>query len=157
MVKILVPTDFSSSSVAALKQAASLARGADSMLLILHVIENGSATLATDLKSNPDPLRQDIALLLQSFSESKPPLRYEERRVEGIPVPTILATAEQEKPDLIVMGTTGRSGLKRLLMGSVAEEVTRRALETLAADDDRPAPEAAVELSGSGSRGRETG
>ena len=141
MVKILVPTDFSSSSVAALKQAASLARGADSMLLILHVIENGSATLATDLKSNPDPLRQDIALLLQSFSESKPPLRYEERRVEGIPVPTILATAEQEKPDLIVMGTTGRSGLKRLLMGSVAEEVTRRApcpVLTLKAKNNEP-------------------
>ena len=127
MVKILVPTDFSSCSVSAIKQAATLARGADGMLLILHVVEHGSSSLNYDFKSDPDPSRQDVVLLLQSFSKNDPPLRFEERRIEGLPVQTILTTAAAEKVDLIVMGTTGRSGFKRLLMGSVAEEVTRRA------------------------------
>ena len=124
MFKILVPTDYSNCSVAALKQAGALARGADGLLLIMHVVENGSAP---DTSDEHDPLKKDIALLLQSFSGSNPPLRYEERFVEGIPVSAILSVAAEEKVDLIVMGTTGRSGLKRLILGSVAEEVTRRA------------------------------
>ena len=124
MFKILVPTDYSNSSIAALKQAAALARGAEGMLVIMHVVENGSVP---DPKAEQDPLHKEMALLLQSFSESSPPLRYEERYVEGIPVSAILSVAAAEKADLIVMGTTGRSGLKRLILGSVAEEVTRRA------------------------------
>jgi type II secretory ATPase GspE/PulE/Tfp pilus assembly ATPase PilB-like protein len=124
MFKILVPTDYSNCSIAALKQAGALARGADGMLLIMHVVENGSVP---DLKTEQDPTHQEMANLLQSFSESNPPLRYEERHVEGIPVSAILSVATEEKADLIVMGTSGRSGLKRLILGSVAEEVTRRA------------------------------
>lgn len=127
MLKILVPTDYSSCSVSALKQAATLARGGNGMLVVLHVVENGSNSLQYDFKSDPDPSREEVVHLLQSFFKSDRPLPFEERRVEGLPVPTILATAETEKVDLIVMGTTGRSGFKRLLMGSVAEEVTRRA------------------------------
>ncbi len=124
MFKILVPTDYSNCSIAALKQAGALARGAEGMLVIMHVVENGSVP---DPKIEQDPCYQEMARLFQSFSESTPPLRYEERYVEGIPVPAILAVAAEVKADLIVMGTTGRSGLKRLILGSVAEEVTRRA------------------------------
>ena len=124
MFKILVPTDYSSSSVAALKQAGALARGADGTLLVLHVVENGSSL---ESLAEQDPSRKDLSLVLQSFSGSNPPLRYEERYVEGIPAPAILSVAAEEKADMIVMGTTGRSGLKRLILGSVAEEVTRRA------------------------------
>jgi nucleotide-binding universal stress UspA family protein len=51
--------------------------------------------------------------------------RAESRLVESLPVPAILDTAEQEKADLIVMGTHGRSGLSRLMLGSVAERVLR--------------------------------
>ena len=72
MFKILVPTDYSNCSVAALKQAGALARGADGLLLIMHVVENGSAP---DTSDEHDPLKKDIALLLQSFSGSNPPLR----------------------------------------------------------------------------------
>ncbi len=142
MFKILVPTDYSNCSIAALKQAGVLARGAGGTLVIMHVVENGSVP---DPKTEQDPSHQEMARLLQSFSESNPPLRYEERYVEGIPVSAILSVAAEEKADLIVMGTTGRSGLKRLILGSVAEEVTRRApcpVLTLKAQKEEPNGEA---------------
>ncbi len=47
--------------------------------------------------------------------------------MEGAPVEEILRTAEDVRPDLVVMGTHGRSGVARLLMGSVADQVVRRA------------------------------
>jgi universal stress protein A len=46
---------------------------------------------------------------------------------EGDPAEMILRVAEEVHADLIVMGTHGRTGLSRLLMGSVAEQVVRRA------------------------------
>jgi nucleotide-binding universal stress UspA family protein len=46
--------------------------------------------------------------------------------VRGIPADEIIRLAKAEHADLIVMGTHGRSGLRRLLMGSVAEEVVRK-------------------------------
>ena len=146
MFKILVPTDYSNCSIAALKQAGTLARGAEGMLLIMHVVENGSVPAPN---SEQDPSHNEMARLLQSFSESNPPLRYEERYVEGIPVSAILSVAAEEKADLIVMGTTGRSGLKRLILGSVAEEVTRRApcpVLTLKALKEEPNDEAAASI-----------
>ena len=127
MVKILVPTDYSNNSLAALKHAASLARGTEGSLLILHVLESGSSFALSEDGNEKDHLHRDFELLLKSFSENESPVRYEERFVEGIPVSAILSMAITEQSDLIVMGTTGRSGLKRILLGSVAEEICRRA------------------------------
>ena len=149
MLKILVPTDYSSCSIAALKHAASLAHGSDDTMLILHVVESGSPLELPDSSKEQDPLRQDVALLLRSFSECKPPLRFEERRMEGFPVSAILSTAAEEHVDMIVMGTSGRTGLKRLLLGSVAEEVTRRSpcpVLTLKAQHNEKNGEAMAEI-----------
>jgi nucleotide-binding universal stress UspA family protein len=52
---------------------------------------------------------------------------YEHHLLRGDPATTIVEVAEQENCDLIVMGTHGRTGFARLLMGSVAEAVVRRA------------------------------
>jgi len=52
---------------------------------------------------------------------------FEQRILKGDPAHEIIRLAEREKIDLIVMGTHGRRGLSRLLMGSVAEWVMRRA------------------------------
>jgi nucleotide-binding universal stress UspA family protein len=54
-------------------------------------------------------------------------LRLETKMVEGHPAETICRVAKEEGCDLIVMGTHGRSGLGRLLLGSVAEQVLREA------------------------------
>lgn len=127
MVKILVPTDYSDCSLAALKYAASLAREANGSLLIVHVNEPPSAYVWPDANRKNDPLPQDVELLLQAIADGRQQVRYEERRVDGAPVPTIISLAADEHVDLIVMGTTGRTGLQRLLLGSVAEDVVRRA------------------------------
>lgn len=123
MAKILVPTDYSECSFEALKHGAQLARGANGTLIVLHV-DLPQTSIVMDKRN---PLPKDVLLLLQEFVNGKPPLRFEERRIEGTPVSAIVQTAQDEKVDLIVMGTTGRTGLKRVLMGSVAEEVVRRA------------------------------
>lgn len=149
MVKILVPTDYSSCSVAALKHAAALARGSKGSLLVLRVVESGSDPVENQSVDAQDPLFHDVALLLESFSQGAPPLEYEERRVEGVPVEAILSTARQEKVDLIVMGTTGRTGLRRVLLGSVAEEVCRKApcpVLVLKADQQQPTVETTDEF-----------
>jgi nucleotide-binding universal stress UspA family protein len=54
-------------------------------------------------------------------------LRVETKLVEGSPAKEILKAAREIKPELIVMGTHGRTGLGRLLMGSIAEKVVRKA------------------------------
>lgn len=127
MVKILVPTDYSNCSIAALKQAISLAHGSKGMLVILHVVEaDADPSLLYGLQQ-PDPLPQEVALLLASLSQFEPPIEYEQKCVVGKPVTSILAAAIEDQVDVIVMGTSGRTGLSRLLMGSVAEEVCRRA------------------------------
>ena len=145
MVKILAPIDYSNSSVAALKHAAALAREADGTLLVLHVVDAGSESVSPKPEELNDPLRQEVVQLLQSLSKSEHPVRFDEWRVEGIPVSAILSVAANERADLIVMGTTGRTGLKRFLLGSVAEGVIRQATcpvltlkaESRPSDDDR--------------------
>ncbi len=127
MPKLLVPIDFSSCSIAALKQAAALARGGDTSLIVLYVVESGSLGLVPELTEETNVPRQEVKLLLRTLSEGTPPIPISEQQVEGVPVSTIIAVAEEEKADLIVMGTTGRTGLKRFVLGSVAEEVIRRA------------------------------
>lgn len=125
-MKILVPTDYSACSLAAIKHAASVARESNADLLILHVVLPDSHYLLSEDLREPDPLLHDYELLMESLQHASEPLHYEERRIQGLPVSAIIETARQEEVDLIVMGTLGRTGLKRMLLGSVAEEVIRR-------------------------------
>jgi universal stress protein A len=127
MVKILVPTDYSKCSHAALNHAASLAQDPDRSLLILHVVESGSTYPMTESERLKDPLHQELTESLNCLTADNPSLKYEERWIEGIPATAILDVARDEKVDMIVMGTSGRTGIKRLILGSVAEEVCRKA------------------------------
>jgi len=54
-------------------------------------------------------------------------VRFEHKLLVGDPASAIVEAAEEENVDLIVLGTHGRTGLTRLLMGSVAENVVRKA------------------------------
>lgn len=124
--RILVPTDFSAHSVAALQLATTLARQADAMLLILHVSEPPPIVSNTQIS---DMLEDDWEQQkrLAAARPSDPEVGYKQKMVAGRPAAEILRAAEEEQADLIVMGTHGRRGLSRLLMGSVAEEVVRDA------------------------------
>jgi universal stress protein A len=126
--KILFPTDFSHAGDAALSLATSLARDSGATLLIAHVEEPLQGYAGTDMYYGmPEPVTDDLKKLLDDVVPTDPAVAYEHRLLEGSPAQVIANLAESENVDLIVMGTHGRGGLTRLLMGSVAEAVVRRA------------------------------
>jgi nucleotide-binding universal stress UspA family protein len=125
--QILHPTDFSASSAAALRVARALARDQGARLTLLHVIQIEVIHGVVPTAVNPQAER-DWAERMAEWAEG-PDLKYpvETRVVEGLGTAEILQTAGELGCDLIVMGTHGRTGLGRLLMGSIAEAVLRGA------------------------------
>lgn len=125
---ILYPTDFSTAGHAALDLATSLARDRGGRLLILHIEEPPMAYGGGELYyGTAEPDRNELNRMLSAVVPTDPAVPYEHRLMAGSPAATILELAEREHADLIVMATHGRTGLFRVLMGSVAEEVVRKA------------------------------
>ena len=126
--KILFPTDFSTASDAALVHAENLAKQSSADLIILHIEEPplgyGGGELYYGL---PEPSSERILEMLHDVCPSDPQLTFEHRLVMGDPSTEIVRIAEEERAELIVLGTHGRTGLSRILMGSVAEAVVRGA------------------------------
>jgi nucleotide-binding universal stress UspA family protein len=126
--KILVPVDFSHCGDAALKMAAALAREWDAKLLIVHVEEPALAYGGGEMYYGvPEPRTADLARMLAEIRPADPAVSFEHRLITGEPAEAIVRLAEGEGVGLIVMGTHGRTGFSRLLMGSVAEAVVREA------------------------------
>jgi nucleotide-binding universal stress UspA family protein len=127
--KILHPTDFSKQSEAAFKLAAALARDYDSKLVVLHVatpppvVADGEVVTVT----NPADYYEQLWESLHQYKTLETGMDMELLLEEGFPAGTILQVAADNGCDMIVMGTHGRSGVGRLLMGSVAEQVIRKA------------------------------
>jgi nucleotide-binding universal stress UspA family protein len=108
--------------------ACSLARDYGARLVIVHVIEPPTPAAAEGVMMVPvvidsDPMRKRLEQMRPE--DAKWPV--EHRLLEGNPASEILGVVRDAKCDLVVMGTHGRSGVGRLLMGSVAEQVVRRA------------------------------
>ena len=122
---ILFPTDFSTFSEAALIQATSLARDSGAKLLILHIEEPPKAYIGGMYAGYLEPTRMEIVEMLEQIKPDT--VEYEHSLVGGDPATEIVRVAQERGADLIVMGTHGRTGLQRMLTGSVAEEVVRRA------------------------------
>jgi nucleotide-binding universal stress UspA family protein len=128
MRTILVPTDFSCSSANAFTIAASLAREGGARVILLHVLgEPTFADVAGLVPYDPATYRDEMREKLEHQASYCPGLQLEKRLTHGKPIPEIIRIATETRCDLIVMGTHGTSGLRRLLMGSVAEGVARRA------------------------------
>jgi nucleotide-binding universal stress UspA family protein len=127
---ILFPTDFSDCSGYAAAVATDLARQNDARVIVFHVVESLGPERVTfrEAVSEPQPEshRQHLAEELRRMVPLTGP-RVEYLLAEGDPAVEIERIAGQRRCDLIVMGTHGRTGLQRLLMGSVAEHVVRRA------------------------------
>ena len=117
---ILQPTDFSDRSEHAFRLAWSLARDHGARLVLLHVV-----VPTEDPWMQPD--RNEVRKQLNELPAPGAEVRVERQLTEGIPATEILRVAAETHSDLIVMGTHGRTGLSRTLMGSVAEQVVRRA------------------------------
>ncbi|MGI9429190.1 MAG: universal stress protein [Bythopirellula sp.] len=127
---ILLPVDFSHSSDAALRFASSLAADSDAHLTIVHVGEDSAAYLAGygGFAYTPDlseKIAQENRVALENIKPTVAGLSYGHRYLNGNPAEEILAFAEQENVDMIVIGSHGRTGLSRLLLGSIAEAVVR--------------------------------
>ncbi|HKA04796.1 MAG TPA: universal stress protein, partial [Acidimicrobiales bacterium] len=126
---ILHPTDFSDRSTHALRLAGALARDYGARLIVLHVAEMPAVPYAEGVIPPVDP--DDVVRVARHQLEllDAPVTGHPvERHLEvGDPIDTILGVAHDLPADLIVMGTHGRTGLRRLLMGSVAEQIVRRA------------------------------
>ncbi len=126
--KILVPTDFSHTGDAAMKLATSLARDTGAMLLIVHAEEPPTAYGGGELYYGlPEPASDDLRKMLHRVEPTDSSVPFEHRLITGDPAHAIVRLAKEEGVDMIVMGTHGRSGLSRMLMGSVAEAIVRRA------------------------------
>jgi nucleotide-binding universal stress UspA family protein len=147
---ILIPVDFSPYATQALLIAADIAERFGSSLIVLHVIARDMGLLAIQqyLERRGEPVtttrtpevsdeevetvlvdqREQVYQTLQAFLPprlAKYPV--ELRVVVGSPFERIIETAVHDQSALIVMGTHGRTGLSRLIVGSVAERVVRLA------------------------------
>jgi universal stress protein A len=135
--RILMATDFSECSHEALEQASALARAFDASLDVLHVWEvppflpgellvgeSGAQASLMDLVC--DRANQRMGQLLGSAERDG--IRISSGRcVFGVPHSAIVDTASEGQYDLLVLGSRGRTGLTRALLGSVAERVVRHA------------------------------
>ena len=135
--KILVPVDFSECSAQALKHARGLAEKLGAKLDVLHaydvptfipphvVVMMGEvdAPLAEHAEHHA---KQQLDDFLQKQGIGKDS-NIERRTLMGPPALTLIEAAEEGNYDLIIMGTHGRTGLPRLVLGSTAEKVVRGA------------------------------
>jgi nucleotide-binding universal stress UspA family protein len=133
--RILCPIDFSEYSRHALDHAVALARWYGSTVTVLHVFS--TVPVAAFAPGMPDfePIvlttadRDQLLVDLKRFveAESAPGVSIDGVIREGDAVGEILSLATDMKADLMVMGTHGRSGFERLLLGSVTEKLLRKA------------------------------
>jgi universal stress protein A len=125
---IVFPTDFSTASDAALVHAAALARQSGGRLLIVHVEEPPLAYGGGELYYGlPEPSSERILKMLEDVRPADPAVPFTHRLTMGDPAAEIVRIAGDENAEMIVLGTHGRTGITRLLMGSVAEAIVRRA------------------------------
>jgi len=127
LTNILFPTDFSERSAAALPYAAAIARHYDAKVHLAHVViseEAGSLTAVTPA-SNRSIAQQEMALL--DRCDLLNGLRYEALVEEGELWDVLSRMIKDRDIDFIVLGTSGGAGFKKLIEGSVAEEIMREA------------------------------
>lgn len=127
--KVLVATDFSEIGRFAVDFAANQARTKDAGLLIVHVLvapdsARGEGMLHSGVEIDDPQAAEQRLRTIEPGSEA---LHVEHRVCSGDPAKEILRLAEDEQVEMIVMGTHGRTGMMRALMGSVAEQVARNA------------------------------
>lgn len=132
---ILSPTDFSEPSYKAIKVANELALHFSARLVVLHVVPLMTQLTVPDMSTNFDVVRYQKALEADAWKRLQEIVeQMTSKEITCLPMITtgsysdeILRIAHEEKSDLIVIGTRGRTGLPHLLLGSVAERVVQLA------------------------------
>jgi nucleotide-binding universal stress UspA family protein len=130
---ILVPVDFSEYADFVIEWAAHLAEEHQSAVALLHVYHlpvefqqvEGAYLPADFWNSVKEEAKQQLSLYAERLRERG--LEVEQLVREGYPATVIEEEAEHLGADLIVIGSRGRTGLKHLLLGSIAERVVQKA------------------------------
>lgn len=126
--RILFPTDFSHTGDAAMAFATSLAKDTGGRMIVVHVQEAPLAYGGGEMYYGiPEPSTDELMAMLNKVKPTDPSVPVEYRLVTGDPSDAVVRLAEDDAVDLIVLGSHGRTGLTRLLMGSVAEAIVRKA------------------------------
>jgi nucleotide-binding universal stress UspA family protein len=126
--RILVPTDGSEGMGRVLGHAAELARIHGATLDFVYVVNTAAFAnlpMETSWEGVRESLQEEGESALETAESAVEPVRTERHVLEGGPSREIVAYAERSDADLVVMGTHGRGGLNRILLGSVAERVVR--------------------------------
>ena len=130
---ILVAVDFSPHAQEAIRTAAGIAARDDALVTIVHVYEPVAYALPEGfILYSP----QQLAALTQEFekllagakrdAEAAGARRVQTAQLQGVAAAEIIEFARKHDVDLIVMGTHGRTGVRHVLLGSVAERVMRK-------------------------------
>ena len=134
--KILYATDYSKASARALDEAVALAKQNGAELLVLHVIDSvtpyvtgediGGAELYMKLE---ETTKQEAETSMNKLMEKLRKLKVNAKSLllRGTAPEQIVRTAKNRRANLIIIGTHGRTGLSKLLMGSVANQVASTA------------------------------
>jgi nucleotide-binding universal stress UspA family protein len=129
---VLAPTDFSEPSRVAMDYAFDVVAPGGTVI-VCHVIDDVPLTYGYVGVAVPPPelgrkLTEEAARELARFVPAKAPegVKVVQKVLHGSPYLSIVKLAAEEKVDVIVMGTHGRTGLKHMLIGSVTEKVVRK-------------------------------
>ena len=134
--KILAPTDFSELSAKGVRYASQLAKELGSELIVMNIVPLDESNFASKREIDQHKLELDEFLVDRDV---KPDLNLRKLVEPGVPSGAIISFAERENCDLIVMSSHGRSGLSRLLVGSVTEQILRKSpCPVLVVPLDRP-------------------
>ena len=131
--KILAPTDLTDTSIAGIGYALEAARNASAEVLVYHVIDLGDPF--QDKRIRPGPYRDMLEngrrvldrFLAQHFADCIDLVEVRQAVEFGEPYRNIVRKAAKEGVDMIVMSTHGRTGIERLMWGSIAEKVVAHA------------------------------
>lgn len=122
--RVLCPVDFSETSTLALLFAERLVRETGVELILLHAFD---APASYDAAGQYEPAHPDIKRQFDELTPVHPEIKLDRIMHAGPAGEVICWLAQDRHCDLIVMGTHGRTGLRHLLLGSVAEYVLRHA------------------------------
>ena len=129
--RIAHPTDFSRASSAAFKRAVDMAKGNRAELLVVHVLSSTLPIMADGYVS--PQVYEDVAAATRAYGQrqldalvrkaKRAGARAKGLLLEGVPHERIAQAARSKKADLVVIGTHGRTGFAKLVLGSVASRV----------------------------------
>jgi universal stress protein A len=131
--RILCPTDFSPPAEAAVHAAADLARDSGAELTLVHVYQWPIPPLPEVQIVRPELLQDTLSALEQDLAAARAAAlekgapRVDTLLLEGSAWHRIVDAARERGADLVIVGTHGRTGLRHVLLGSVAEKVVRHA------------------------------